>query len=414
MSKTLTRTGKNRRQTGNRPANLDPKSHRRLLRLARALPLAVGLAIPAGQAWAADAAAQKSVRAEIEELKERIEELEGSVEDHDAKIGSRAVVHAFDALKLDVGGFVDLAFTAAIGEDSSKVEFNRQVFELLVKANLWQDWEIFVAQAFVRARPVDFTDRLNPTFDDLNSPVDTDTVLANVTYRHSDLFTVQAGRFITPHGIINIEHFPAALLDPNQPQFLRPFPGQSMFANFTNGAQVFGTSFLGENGQNSLKYHLYAGSWAGNATHINMGGRLAYSMSDYGVTVGANATFGERNRGVNSDYFVYGADLLIDKGPVLWKSEVFVTDEDLGGDRFAAYTQPAYRLSDQWTAFYRFDYLDNGSAGGISTENAVGLSFKPNPNVHLRTIYTFKRFEDGGGEPNADAHILQLSSTLNF
>lgn len=359
-----------------------------------------------------------SVDEEIVEIDARISDLEDVVDDMSEQVGSRAVVSAFDADKLNIGGFVDLAATHINGEDSSATSFNRQVFELLVSADLAKDWEIFVAQAFVRNAAPNFSDRLNPGFNDINSPVVTDTVLAWVNHKVSDWLNIRAGRFITPHGIINIEHFPATLLDPSQPQFLRPFPGQTMFPNFSNGFQIHGAGSGG--GNNTLSYSIYAANFAGNSDKFNYGGRLAYNIYDLGVTVGANFAYGKRTDNNAADYLLYGADLLIDKGPIVWKSEIFATDEGVGDDRFAYYTQPAIRVNPKTTVFYRYDFLEAGDNPatlapiGESTEHAFGVNFKPNKNVRLRGIVTLKDLEATAIAPQANAQQFQLSATLNF
>lgn len=69
---------------------------------------------------------------------------------------------------------------------------------------------------------------------DVGGETSTATVIAWANYIHSDTLNVQLGRYITPQGIIHIEHFPATLLDPEQPKFLRPFGGDTIFANFEN------------------------------------------------------------------------------------------------------------------------------------------------------------------------------------
>lgn len=355
----------------------------------------------------------------IQDLEERIEETEELVSIIDERVGSRAVVNAFDASDLNIGGFVDLATTHANGADSSATSFNRQVFEVLVSAELGEYWDLFVAQAFVRKTAPDFSDRQNPDFADINN-VATDTVLAWADYRHNEMLNLQLGRFITPHGIINIEHFPALLLDPEQPQFLRPFIGQTMFPNFTDGFQMHGMKYFGTTEQNDLSYNIYTGNFAGNATDFNYGGRIAYRLGSSGLTFGANMAKGTRTDQFDSDYYLYGADILFDNGAILWKNEVFVTDEDRGNDRFAFYTQPAWRVDDHWTLFYRFDYLDAGSNPvslleiGESTENVLGISFRPNPNVHLRNIWTYKSFDSTNLLSSEDSWLWQFSATLSF
>ncbi len=348
------------------------------------------------------------------ELDERVEELEDTVDTIDGRVGSRAVANAFDASKLDIGGFVDIATTLAIGEDKTEAAFNREVFELLVKAKLGNSWDLFVAQAFIRNAPLRFSDpagRRSPFFANNNSPVVTDTVIAWAQYSKSDMFNVQFGRFITPHGIINIEHFPANLLDPEQPQFLRPFPAQTIFANFSDGLHVHGSKYVGNN---KFSYNAYAAAWAGNSSNINVGGRLAYSFEDAGLTFGLNGTYGDRSSTRDANFAVLGADVLFQKGRWTWKNEVYVTDEEGAASKYAFYTMPAYKLTDKWTAFYRFDYLDTGALGGESFENALGLTFRPIFNTHLRGIYRWRRATSDAGIPAADTHVFQLSTTFNF
>jgi len=355
---------------------------------------------------------------DISEVEDRVDELEDIVLDMDERVGSRAVVNAFDASSFDIGGFVDAAVTGAFGEDANEASFNRQVFELLLKAQIGKNWDVFVAQAFLRNSPLTFSDpegRLAPTFADNNSPVKTDTVIARAQYSHSDAFNVQFGRFITPAGIINMEHFPASLLDPEQPMFLRPFPGQTIFANFTNGVNVLGSSFSGSRGQNKLSYNAWGGVWAGNATNFAFGGRLAYNLGDHGLTFGVSGISGDRSRGTTGDrFYTGGVDVLYDKGKIIWKSEAFYRSEGAGENRHAFYTQPGYRIAPNVIAFYRFDYLDTGLTGGESIEHVAGLSYNPVPNVRLRGIYRNRQFKDDVALPEADVNVIQLSTTFNF
>lgn len=354
----------------------------------------------------------------MDEVEERLEDVEVEISRLDERVGSRAIVKAFDAMDMSFGGFVDMAVTHASGEDSSVTSFNRQVFELLFGATLKEDWELFVAQAFIRKTGVDLTDRRNPDFSNLNSPVATDTVLASITHKVNDRLDIQIGRFITPQGIINIEHFPALLLDTRQPQFLRPFAKQTIFPNFSNGINVKVHTYFKGSSDHSLKYYLYSGSFSGNSTHFNLGTRLAYQLG--GLTVGINGSEGERSSQFDSDYNVWGIDFLYDRGVILWKNEFFKTNEDLGLDRTGYYSQPAVRMGESWTLFYRYDRLEAGSdpATLIERDNfyahSLGLVYNPNKNVRLRAIVTRKNLEATMTEPAAKAWLAELSATLSF
>jgi hypothetical protein len=160
---------------------------------------------------------------------------------------------------------------------------------------------MFVAQAFIREGSPTFKDPQGRTDPDINLGLSAPTVIAWGNYRYSDKLQVQAGRFITPHGIINIDHFPAVLLDTEQPQFLRPFGGATMFPNFVNGVHLYGQAFAGMDGKGLLKYHLFGANFAGLATEVTAGGRLAYTLGDTGWTVGGNYSYGERANSGNRD-----------------------------------------------------------------------------------------------------------------
>ncbi len=385
---------------------------------------------------------EQSRKDQYEELSERLEVQEDLTQELDEKVGSRAIVHAFDAMQLDFGGFLHSAFTHIHGDNGSASSFDRLTFEILLKAQFSRRFSAFFAQAFIRESNTRFTDtfqRTSPGFRFSGSGgVKTPLVIAWANYMHSDHLNIQIGRYVTPFGIINIEHFPAILLDTEQPQFLRPFSGDTIFPNFLTGAQAHGKFFLKDD---IIQYNLYTGIFTGSTPEqFYSGARVGYALGSFGTTVGINLGMGKRSLrptapdattvSNNATFYMYGVDLLIDKGPILWKNELFFTDEDkgAGGNRVGFYTQPAYRVTDQWIVFYRYDFLNDGKlqvvpAGGgprlhtpgHSTEHALGLNYRPVPNVRLRATATWKEFSSGRlGAPNADAQIFQLSGTLSF
>lgn len=363
----------------------------------------------------ADVETIEVVQQQMTAMTERIDEIEGVVVDVEDRIGSRAVANVFDAERLDIGGFLLNTFTHVNGEDGSATSFNRQVFELLINGKLSDDFTFFVAQAFTREASPVFTDPGQRRSPDFNLGTGSPTPIAWANYRASDAFNVRIGRWVTPHGIINIEHFPAILLDTEQPQFLRPFSGQTIFANFQTGVQLHGRQFLGHNSENTLDYAFYLGNFGGNQDNFNAGGRVGYTFGQAGLSFGLNGAIGRRTEIGDSEYRLFGADLLYDKGPILWKTEFFKTDEDLGGDRLAFYTQPAWRVNDKFTAFYRYDYLDDGTIFGDRREHVLGLAFNPISNIRIRGTATFRHFDSGiGNFGEADAQLYQISSTYSF
>lgn len=376
-----------------------------------------GSKVHAGASSGSSSGLSRSQRLELEE---RLNDVEDLVYDLDERTGGQTLVNAFDAVNFDIGGFINTAYTYVDGEDGEAKAFNRQNFEILIRADLNEQWSAFFAGGFLREGDVTFTDAGARTSPDFTIGNATPQIIGWFNYKHNDAFNLRLGRQITPHGIINIEHFPATLLDQEQPQFLRPFSGETIFPNFTTGLQAHGNFFV--NDGDTLTYSAYLATAQSSPEEHLYGGRLAYNINDWGVTIGGNLLVGTRDEGTDSDYSVIGADLLIDKGPILWKTEIYQTDEDFGPDRFAFYTQPAVRFNSKWTGFYRYDFLDDGVAGqttgffddGDTTEHVVGVNFLPIPSVRMRLTATQREFDDDASFDDAEAQIYQFSTTFSF
>jgi len=367
------------------------------------------------------AAASESAEAEVEALGERVAYVEEGLFDVQDAVGGgdRPLLKGFDAKGLSIGGFLTQQMTAVFGEDGDAFSFNATQLELLIRADVTDRISLFAAPGFLwetgpEAGVAD-PNSPDPRFGPHESK--TPLILGDVTVTLSDALALQAGRMVTPHGIINIEHFPPVLLDPRQPMFLRPFAGETLFPNFVSGLQAKGSLAKGD--ALRLSYNLYAGSRttgpgpSKSSEAVNAGGRLQVANSELGLTFGANLARGER---ADLDHYaLYGFDLLYDKGLWLWKTEWFRSDEAGGAaNREAFYTQPAFRLSDQWTAFYRFDYLDDGDRlwprdnPGSVTEHTFGVNYQPVPITRFRLSATRREADP------ADSTTAQFSTTVSF
>ena len=365
------------------------------------------------------------------ELESRIHELEDIVFDLSDQVGSRPVINAFDARSLDIGGFLHNAYTFVDADQGSEGSFNRQTFELLVRAEFGDDWSAFMAQAFIRDAEPDVSvtpdGRSAVSF---NHGSGSPLVIAWANKAFSDALNIKFGRFITPHGIINIEHFPASLLDTEQPQFLRPFRNDTIFPNFLNGIMAEGRLF---NPVGAANYAVYTGNFVGNSEELVSGARIAQNLGRTGLELGLNASRGQRrdrtepafNQGNTTpvrefaqdnggDYTVLGADLRYESRHFNLKSEYFTTDEDNARDREAYYVQPEWRISPQWITFYRYDVLDRGDGFGDEVENMVGVNYMPLSNIRLRTTLTNRSFRSGGGRASSEVDLVQVSGTLSF
>lgn len=387
-------------------------------------------------AWSNDRSEIKTLKKDIDILEEKvrrlqrgqgsqagetISDIEMQLQDISEQTGSRPLVHAFDSIKLDIGGFLHTAYTYVDGENASEGSFNRQNFELLIGSELTDNWSAFIASGFLREAndPFAVGGRQTPDFDTNNrNPL----IIGWANYRHTDFLNIRIGRMITPHGIINIEHFPATLLDPEQPQFLRPFGGNTIFPNFSTGVQLHGRVF-GE--QMMFEYASYAVNAPGvghpdSNTREIVGFRAAIGSNSGSWKLGFNGSDSYRGT-TQSSNTLSGIDLHTQFGFFELKTELYETEEERGGNREAFYVQPILHVHPKVDLFYRYDSLDAGDSMGVSEENAVGLNILPSPTVRLRLVYTAKNFEGGFSDgnnlipqKNAEANLVQVSGTFSF
>jgi len=353
----------------------------------------------------------------IQELEDRIDSLEDQLLDVDERVGTRAVVHAFDALQMDFGGFATQRVNAVKSDAHTRAAFDMGQFELFLKAIIDDDWEFFSILEFKRVASLNESDTKDVQFGSIANKADLELYWFN--YRLADSLQFRAGRFIAEHGIINVEHFQPTLLHLDYPMFMRKKPGSgsnnsgslSFFERFMVGAMAHGQTSVGDD--NSLVYNAYIGTDKQNGMDYQSGARAALSWGHSGLTTGLNFGHGNHGAVVNGNsYDFWGVDLLYDKDAILWKNELYASKEDVGTeDRLGWYTQPAVRLADKWIAFYRYDFLDNADLGkGDQTEHVVGINYLPNPLVRLRATATQASFD----LPDDDFTSFQLSATISF
>ena len=393
------------------------------------LVLTIASLIPPGET-AADEPFSADLLRKVEELIERDSAREEEIAELRNKLAEvqddRRVESSVSTMlgeHLSIGGFLTQTLTYANGDDGSELSPNQTLLELLFRAEITDRVHLFAATGFLREADLDYSNPAKPTFRKFANRVP--LILGWMNYRHADLLQLTVGRFVTPHGIINREHFPPLLLDINQPQFLRPFSGSTIFPNFLNGGMLHGFAETGGLGFDSFEYSVYAGVFNQAADRGVEGLRVAPTWDDPGLTVGFNYAHGSRDAGggplgnasvvpaestVKNDYDLAGIDVLIDKGPILWKTEFYYSFEGGENDRWTVYTQPAWRITDRWIAFYRYDYLDPGQGVDSVEEHLLGLNFLPVPAMRIRGTFGHKNFHN----TSHDVFFSQLSATFSF
>lgn len=356
----------------------------------------------------------------IREKSTRIEELEQQLIESEVAETEKSVVTAFDALQLDIGGFLNQTYSHNIGGDSPQSgSFDQTNFEMLISAELTERDRFFTALGFLResqlANENTAEDVSQRDWDPHN--VATPAIILWWNHTFSEALDVTVGRFINPWGIINIEHFPPVLMNLRQPQFLRPFPGSTIIPNFMNGIQLHGRQYISEH---ELEYYAYSANFVGSPTEMLWGGRLAWTVPSRAFTVGTSYNAGDKDNEGFDGYNAFGADLFIDYEGFGLKSELIynMVDGD-AGDQESWYVQPFYSWED-WVFFYRYDFIDLddnlSSDASEQTEHIIGVNYFYTPTIRLRAEYVFNIYEleqDSLGQ-DRDFDQIQFSATVSL
>ncbi len=327
------------------------------------------------------------------------------------------------ALSVDLGGYLTQRLTVAKGADLAATPDRSSAGVLGTLER--DDSRIFVGLTFAQEQALDLTEPADPHFGEVGLRLD--HAVAWVEQELDDRLTVRAGRFATPLGTMNRRVFLPSRTAIVRPQMVRPAGGQTLFPTFLNGVRLRGKAFLGHDPADRLRVHAYFGL-RGWDSDWNGGTRVEYRLGKTGLRIAANGSVGHRVAETSrppeptglsvapeeslqtNDYQTVGVDAVLDRGRLLWRTGVFKSFEADAPDREGLYTQPTWRFSREWRAFYRFDLLDAGQGLTRSTEHAVGVLFQPVPVLQLRAGYLLKRFD----ATDQTTGIAQASVTLRF
>lgn len=362
------------------------------------------------------------VQKELKALRERLDELEDQQAKTSERLGSRALAQAYTAMSLDVGGHVTSVFSYIDGESDSEVGHQVSLIELYLKAQLDDQWSLFATPGFytfngaLLDNPGTPATNGDPTFtrDEIAT---SDTFLSRILaqWKYSDALTIQGGVVGSPHGVTNREYFIPSRAVAAGNLHSRIFLSNQLYPQLIEGVRFSGKMPLGNN---SLDYDAYFGVEPDSASDGVGGARLAFVVSDLGLTVAANYGRGTRETlpttpvnltltnfgalqspysgsfNLGRDYEFGGLDIELRSGDLMMRTEAYYSGEDGFLDQKAASTEWTYWVHPKWGVTYRFDYYQRGSdlnifaaavtSLGFATEHVVGVNFNPNQSVRLR------------------------------
>ncbi len=298
--------------------------------------------------------------------------------------------------RLSVHGYADFQY----GDDSSEQggSFIQNELSVFVRATTKDEkWTAFSEIEFDRIDgEVYLTDRGGKS-------IEVEMETGWVEFRDSDRFRLRAGKLLLPQ-YWQSNHYPNLTMST-----LAPLMSGNVFPKSIVALQASG-DWWNANDQ-GVSYAFFAGGGANTALmeleqndNLAVGGRLTFRLAGrdgptwldtLDFSLSALASENDLDQGE----LIFGLDSQIRMGRLeilaeFARGSLPRVDNSLRsrldqeeGDTVGAYLQAAYRLSDKWHGFYRYDYLDFND--GIptprdETRHTVGANFRPRPNVSLK------------------------------
>lgn len=364
----------------------------------------------------------------LDQLRQRVDEIEEQQAKTADRVGGRALLQAYSARTVDLGGHVSSLFTSMAGERSTATGHLVTLLELYVRAELDDHWSLFATPGFYTFNgglvddPVTASITGDPIF------LESETALADLFLARAygqfvagDELQVQAGVVGSPHGNANREYFIPSRVIAQANLHTRYFLGNQVYPQQVLGARVLGKLALA-GGNDRLEYDAYFGAEDDSPGDGIGGARLAYVFADLGLTVAANYGRGTREGfppqpltspfplftsnvpllqapfrvryNLTRDYELGGVDVEWRSGPLIARTEAYYSAESDVEDQRVFSQEVNWFFLDDLAASYRFDYHDAGAdldpfgiavgSLGHATEHVVGLCYSPSAGVRLR------------------------------
>lgn len=341
-------------------------------------------------------AAKPSPTSELEELRQRIDDLEELLIDMESRRDGAATANSFDAISLNIGGYyhgVAREFDTDNGDVSA---FTRNILYLRIEADLSEHWNLSFGNMFgqidieqpeltaLDAGYLDASAAITPatmrsssqnnfnqilnqnritTLEsyNLNFPLD-----VNLKYQHNDALRLVLGRQRAPVGYTSFH--PTTWRNNEMPRYMLSTNGVShIFKPFVQGVTVEGFFYPGD-GEHIIAYHAFAGDtltvdsdFSSTVNDDQSSFRLSYTKPNQSFSVGLNYIHGKReNRNFygGNRFAAAGLDLYINHGPWRWHSEYYGSQEKNSPDRRGYFIQPSLALGERVELAVSHDVMD--------------------------------------------------------
>lgn len=337
-----------------------------------------------------------SYSATLSELESRIESLESELEiAHEAvDENSRVLEH-----QTRISGYVDVEYKD-FSKSSNKPGFRMHHANLMILKKFNEKWNFFSELELEDGPFVEAED-----FEATSPTVDSGTIEANgaimiekvgLDYKWTPTVNVRMGRFVTPAGIWNEDHYTPFTATQELPMHIR-----KIFPLAMDGIGIYGTIPIANV---FMDYSLHTGNGEGNTgsgdgnSDKALGLRASFVFPKF-QHLEAGFTYHTDTLNDGSDKTDQGVHFKFREGPWAVQAEYATGETDTGAsvtETTGYYIQPAYNY-DKWTFGVRYDVWDNDSGASTLTEktaNSLFVNYRVMHNIVLKAEHHMYGYED--------------------
>lgn len=334
--------------------------------------------------------------ANINEVSERVETLEGSIELlEEANAEMRSEIDN----RMQISGYVDVEYIRKKKDGSAASHgFRMHHLSLFFKKKISDKWRFFSEIEYEDAPKFDNEGGGKVTVDtgggtgtadvfdlgDANGKIFVEAVNMDYLWKPEAIF--RFGRFFTPAGLWSVDHYPPFVSMQERPRHIR-----RIFPQLVDGAMVYGTMGMGTH---FVSYDAFVGNGEGNNghgdsdtgkamglkvsavlampmfSHLEVGG-TAYHDTDYQGSEKTKTAFGVHAKAKMMDF-------------ALQTEAAYAKFEDSSAEtRKGYYAQLAYEPN-QWSGGYRYDYYNVGSSTVDRVVHALFVNYRFNTNLVVK------------------------------
>lgn len=371
-----------------------------------------------------------STQQQIEELRDRLEDLEQRQQDGFLRsTDSSHTVRPFLNHVIYLGGYFESGLTSFDGPDTNgQTSANTNTLGINLAADLTSNIR-FVSQILTglnyRLENPHNDPRVSPSSREYGSFIFGAVVAqAYAAYEVSPMLNVQAGLGYVPFGHAFQQREPVLFLRRGGPQMLATSSAESVGIAHPlwMGVHLFG-SF---EGREMFGYNLYTHSPLTNTNTLGAGGRLWHRLSET-ARYGYSIQTGRQDAG---NYISQGVDLQLERGALSTTFE-FAHNTITDGEEVATsfYVEPSYALAEgEHIAFLVADYVQNhtnsSNVNDVTTPDpyekwayGVGWNWLPVPFARYRATLLAHDYIGDSARPNGqdrDYYSFDLSIGVAF